>query len=59
VLVIAGKNDLYDGLAHGKRIHESIPGSKLEILPTGHASAIEAPDLFNRVVQDFLAQVNQ
>ena len=36
-----------------------IPGSRLEVLPTGHAAALEAPEQFNRIVLDFLAEMRR
>lgn len=57
VLLIVGENDAYMGVEPGKQAHEAIAGSKLVILPTGHASAIEAPDKFNSAVLEFLSGV--
>jgi 3-oxoadipate enol-lactonase len=57
VLIIVGENDAYMGVEQGKQAHEAIAGSKLVILPTGHASAIEAPDRFNSAVLEFLSGV--
>jgi pimeloyl-ACP methyl ester carboxylesterase len=37
--------------------HKAIHGSKLEVLPTGHAVPIEAPDKFNTAVVQFLNEV--
>lgn len=55
VLLIVGENDLYMGVEQGKGTHESIVGSKLIILPTGHAAAVELPDKFNSAVLEFLS----
>ena len=52
-----GENDLYMGVEQGKATHEAIVGSKLIILPTGHAAAIELPDKFNSAVLEFLSAV--
>jgi 3-oxoadipate enol-lactonase len=57
VLIIVGENDAYMGVEQGKQAHEAIAGSKLVILSTGHASAIEAPDRFNAAVLEFLSGV--
>lgn len=54
VLVIAGEHDSFMPLAAAKSTHAAIVGSRLEVLPTGHAAAIEAPGEFNRIVIDFL-----
>lgn len=59
VLQILGGNDQYMGAEQGKLIHEAIVGSKLVILPTGHASAVELPGRFNAVVLEFLAAVKR
>ena len=32
----------------------AIPNAVLKVLPTGHASAIEAPEEFNAIVMEFL-----
>jgi 3-oxoadipate enol-lactonase len=57
VLIIVGENDAYMGVEQGKQAHEAIAGSKLVILPTGHASAVELPDKFNSAVLEFLSGV--
>lgn len=57
VLLIVGENDLYMGVEQGKQAHEAIVGSKLVILPTGHAAAVEMPDKFNSAVLDFLSNI--
>lgn len=36
---------------------EHIVGSKLVVLPTGHAAAIELPEKFNSAVLEFLSVV--
>ena len=36
-------------------MRERIPGARLEIIPdAGHMTNIEKPELFNRIVLDFL-----
>ena len=57
VLLIVGENDLYMGVEQGKQAHEAIAGSKLVVLPTGHAAAIELPKKFNSAVLEFLSGV--
>lgn len=54
VLIIAGAQDAFLSLEAARATHRAIAGSRLEILHTGHASAIEAPEAFNRIVLDFL-----
>jgi len=55
VLIVAGENDAFMSLEMARLTQAAIPGSRLEVLPTGHAAALEAPDEFNRIVLDFLA----
>ena len=57
VLLIVGENDRYMGVEQGKHVHEAIAGSKLVILPTGHAAAVELPEKFNSTVLEFLLEV--
>jgi pimeloyl-ACP methyl ester carboxylesterase len=52
-----GENDWVMGLEQGKKAHEAIHGSKLVVLPTGHAAPIESPDGFNAAVLEFLNEV--
>jgi pimeloyl-ACP methyl ester carboxylesterase len=55
VLVIAGSQDAFMPLEGARATAAAIPNSRLEILPTGHAAAIEAPEDFNRIAIDFLS----
>jgi 3-oxoadipate enol-lactonase len=57
VLLLVGENDWVMGLEQGKKAHEAIHGSKLVVLPTGHAAPIESPDGFNTAVLEFLNEV--
>ncbi len=57
VLIIAGEFDNYMGPKQAGELQAAIPGSKLLVLPTGHASMIEAPDQFNKAVIDFIKSV--
>jgi len=54
VLIIVGEHDSYMGPEQGKQAQAAIPGSKLVVLPTGHAAAVEAPEQFNAAVLDFV-----
>jgi len=54
VLIIAGERDSFMTLEAARATHAAIPNSRLELLPTGHAAAIEAPADFNRIVGEFL-----
>ena len=57
VLIIAGEQDAFMPLESLRAMHAALPGSRMRVLPTGHAAALEAPDEFNRIVLDFLADV--
>jgi 3-oxoadipate enol-lactonase len=59
VLIVAGENDAFMSLEMARLTQAAIPGSRLEVLPAGHAAALEAPDEFNRIVLDFLAEVRR
>jgi 3-oxoadipate enol-lactonase len=54
-LIIAGEHDLFSGPEAAKASQRLIKGSKLVVMPTGHAAAIEQPDKFNKTILDFLA----
>ena len=54
-LVIVGDKDRSTKPSESIQIWENIPGSDLCILPgCAHGAHMEKPDLFNRVVIDFL-----
>lgn len=57
VLIIAGEQDGFMPLDTARAAQSAIPNSRLEVLPTGHAAAIEAPEDFNRIVLEFLSEV--
>ena len=59
VLIVAGENDAFMSVEAARLTHAAIPGSRLEVLSTGHAAALEAPEEFNRIVLDFLAEVRR
>ena len=57
VLVIWGEEDELIPVENGRRIHELVPGSRLEIIPRcGHLPALEKPREFVRLVTDFLLE---
>lgn len=54
-LVIAGADDPGTPPAMSEVIASTIPGARLEIIPAAsHLSCIEQPEIFNRLVTDFL-----
>jgi pimeloyl-ACP methyl ester carboxylesterase len=55
-LVMVGDHDLVRP-EHAVAMYRAIPGAELAILPgASHLAPIEKPDLFNRLVLDFLAE---
>lgn len=57
-LVIAGTNDMITG-RHTRLIHESIPDSRLVILPGDHFIAAKNSGAFNRAVEQFLQETER
>ncbi len=53
-LIIAGDRDGFMDVSVGEAMREAIPDAEMEVLPTGHAAAIEEPEAFNRIVLRFL-----
>ena len=55
VLVIMGERDRTFPIEMGVELRDAIPGAQLCVLPgCAHAAHLERPDLFNRVVCEFL-----
>jgi pimeloyl-ACP methyl ester carboxylesterase len=54
-LIIGGESDGLMGADSARAGQALIPGSKLKVMPTGHASYIEQPEEFNTAVLGFLA----
>jgi 2-hydroxy-6-oxonona-2,4-dienedioate hydrolase len=55
-LLVWGENDAMIPLEIGRRIHELVPGSKLEVIPQcGHMPNLEKPAEIVRCVLEFLA----
>jgi 3-oxoadipate enol-lactonase len=58
VLVIAGEEDRQFSVATEQDVARAIRGSRFVVLPgTGHLSALESPELFNKVLDDFLEEI--
>jgi len=56
-LVIAGEKDVGTPVAMSEAIAKAIPGARLAVIPgAAHLSAVENPEEFNRLVEDFLAR---
>lgn len=57
-LVMVGEEDRAQPVARAREIADGIPGARLEIVPqSGHLSALEQPEAFNRALLDFLASL--
>ena len=57
-MVIVGELDLETPPAYAEAIAEAIPNSKLKVIPgAGHLSPAEAPDVFNKLVGQFLSSL--
>jgi pimeloyl-ACP methyl ester carboxylesterase len=54
VLFIVGQNDQGFGPEAAKQAQAALPNSTVVVLPTGHASPIEASEQFNKTVMDFI-----
>jgi pimeloyl-ACP methyl ester carboxylesterase len=55
VLVVVGESDALVPLAVAEAMAKAIPGARLEVVPeAGHVSNLENPDVFNRVLSEFL-----
>jgi len=54
-LVVVGDEDVITPQKEARKIHDAIPGSRLEVLKgAGHLSNVERPAAFNTVVSEFL-----
>jgi len=54
VLIIAGDGDALMGGSVAEYMKRAIGNAKLKVLPSGHLSAIECPEKFNRAVLNFV-----
>jgi len=55
ILIMVGEKDTITPPEAAKSMHKKIPGSRLEILPrAAHMSNLENPQVFNRLLGDFL-----
>ena len=58
-LLIVGEEDLIFPPKVIRATHELIPGSRLEVVPgAAHSTHLEKPQVFNRLINEFLVQVN-
>jgi len=56
-LIVVGERDAAF-LAPGEYMAKKIPGARLEVIPgAGHASNLDRPDVFSRVLRDFLSRL--
>jgi pimeloyl-ACP methyl ester carboxylesterase len=57
-LIVAGENDSTISMPHKEALQRGIPGSKLVVVKdSGHATPLDQPEEFNRIVLEFLASV--
>ncbi|EJD6059138.1 3-oxoadipate enol-lactonase [Acinetobacter baumannii] len=54
VLVIAGTQDPVTAVADGEFMQQRIPQSKLAEIDASHISNVEQPEVFNKILKDFL-----
>lgn len=53
--VLVGEKDWLKGIEYARILQEGIPGAELHLIPgAGHASCWEKPEVFNKLVIDFL-----
>jgi pimeloyl-ACP methyl ester carboxylesterase len=56
-LVIVGDQD-QPFVAPSEYMAKKIPGARLEVIPgAGHSSNLDQPEIFNRVLREFLASL--
>ena len=56
ILLVWGESDRSIPLAVGEAAHASLPGSRLAVMAgTAHNPYLDKPDVFNRIVLDFIA----
>lgn len=59
-LVVVGDEDVLSPPSDAEAMVEALPRGRLVVVPgSGHLTAVEAPDAFNRAVRDFLASLDQ
>jgi pimeloyl-ACP methyl ester carboxylesterase len=57
-LVLVGEHDVPDVLESAERLARDIPGARKIVLPgTAHLPSLEQPEVFNRLVLKFLAEL--
>ncbi len=55
LLIVWGARDRIIPLAHGRRAHELVPGSRLEVFErSGHFPHLDEPDRFARTLRDWI-----
>jgi pimeloyl-ACP methyl ester carboxylesterase len=53
-LIVWGAHDPVIPVHHGAEAHEAMPGSRFEVLDTGHFPQLEEPYAFNELLTDFI-----
>lgn len=58
-MIVWGEDDPIIPVDHAHRVHEAVPGSRLEVLAdVGHFPHVEAPERFVALMTDFLASTD-
>jgi pimeloyl-ACP methyl ester carboxylesterase len=57
-IIIVGREDRLTPVKYSEFLHNAIPGSRLEVVPSaGHLVMMEQPEAFNRILADFLREL--
>ena len=59
LMVVAGEEDTATPAACGRRIVERVPGAEWHLIPTGHLSAVENPELVTKLIREFATKVTK
>ncbi len=57
-LIIVGENDRLMSIDVARSMASALPNSNIEMLATGHASVVEDPESFNKIVLNFLDRLD-
>ena len=60
VLILVGRDDQIIPLEEAEAMNEQIPNSRLEMIgDAGHLVNMEQPEMYNRVVRDFIVSLER
>lgn len=58
-LIVIGEHDQLTPIALSEELAREIPGARLQVIPkAGHLSNLDNPDVFNRIVSEFILSVD-